>query len=398
MPVKGATLLLTFTPRAWVDLPGVETPINAASLNRIEAALVALTAAANSTSPAPAHAGTRTGRFDPATSLYNVKSSNTRRLRAALGAARAGTGLARVLFVGDSLTAGMNATRGTNDSVSLLRQEFSRQSYSVGEFVLGYNGGVAEPRWSPQPTQTGASHVFPWPILTTTASVLSGTGTVLELVYSKFTPAFTYSIDGAGAVTVTPNGAGADVQVTTVTGLSNAAHTASLASSGGSAYFYGAGFRQATGVVFQNAGISGSQAGEWITNPTNFGPLVLPFASDVAFVELGVNDWGAGNTQSNFLGNLTGIVNNLKATGANVILVVSNYPSGGDSTWPPYVSTIYDVADTCDVPLVDFADRLGLYSQYNADTTQYDQASDTLHLTPAGYAHKSRAWLGALNA
>lgn len=383
--------------------------ITAAALNKLEAGVSASAVVADlgtsgtatgdalkaAVARVPAHAGTtRAGYYDASRSIYNLKASNTRRLRAALGAARAGTGLARLWFIGDSLTAGTGSTRGTTDAVSLLRQELTRQSYNVGELVSVFTNGVADSRWSPGPSLTGTSKVFPWGSFTGTASVVSGTGTVFEVVLSSFSGSITVSIDGGGGQVLTANSSGSRVQLLTLTGLSNAAHTASITGSG-TPYVHAAGFRQATGVCFANDGTSGSVTGEWITNTTNFGPLDS-YQNDAAFIELGINDWNTAVSISEFSTNLQGIVDTVKATGATVVLVTSNYPSGGDTTWPAYVSAIYDVADSRDVPLIDFADRLGLYSQYNADGQVYDEASDTLHLTPAGYAHKARAWWNAL--
>ena len=84
--------------------------------------------------------------------------------------------------------------------------------------------------------------------------------TVVDVWYLDIGGAFTYSIDGGAAVTITPPG-GTNVapRKTTITGLSNTTHTVVLTSSTATAtYVMGVAFHQATGVVFNNLGYGGA--------------------------------------------------------------------------------------------------------------------------------------------
>lgn len=351
----------------------------------------------------PPHAGVRAGVYDPTHSIYNLKSSNSRRARAALAAARAGTGLCRLTFAGDSLTAGYGNTRGVDDAVSQLRAELGRRGYGVGELVHFHTGGLPEPRIVLGGSWSLGGPTFPWAAgAAANTATLTGTGTVLEIVGSGFGGSWTYAIDGAAPVTIVPNGASVP-QITVVTGLSNAAHTVVCTANAPDSYIYGLGFRQATGVALENAAISGSSTSSWL-DATNwpFGAASSLFSAtsadhDIVLLELGVNDLGAGSTVDAYRTRLGQLVDAVRArSSASVFLVASNYPQGADATWAPFVSAAYDVADLKDAPLLDLADRWGSFGQYNADGLARDLASDTVHLTAAGNAAKMRAWLDLL--
>lgn len=352
----------------------------------------------------PAHAGARPHRFAPDGAIYNLKSANTRRLRAALAAARAGTGLCRLTFVGDSLTAGYQATRGTSDPVTFLRGELTRQGYATGELVVAYTNGAPDTRFA---QSTGSAPTFPWGDLVSNATVtVTGTGTVLEVVGSGIGQAWTVSVDGGAPATFTPNGSSGP-QVFTVTGLSNAAHSAVITGTTGGAnnsYLHAAGFRQASGVVVENAGIVHNTTADWLAGAGAFGPAWSLFHTDYPGHDAVVIELGANNllipagTVASFAADLATLVDQARAqTPANpatVLLTTSNYPSGHDTDWPPFLSAIYDVADAKDVPLIDFADRLGLFAAHGAS----QGSGDGIHLNAAGNAHKARAWWNALNA
>lgn len=409
----------------WQDGASGGTSMSAANFNKL-AVVADLGVAGTPTGDAakaayaaagmPSHAGARAGRFDTGRSIYNAQASNTRRLRGALSAARAGTGLCRITFVGDSLTAGYGGdpptptpavVRGTSDAVTFLRSELTRQSYTTGELVQMYSN-TTEPRVSKTggPWGQDSALTFPWLGNDSVAGTLtlSGTGTVCEIVTTSGGDSFTYSIDGGTAQTFTPNPA-TPINVVTVTGLTAASHTLTITAAAGKwAYVYAAGFRSATGVVLHNAGLTSSTTTHWLdTSSGGYGPAQTVFAAsnlnaDAVLIELGANNIITSGTVANFRTDLGTLVDQARAQApsnpATVVLVTSNYMSGRDATWPPYLSAIYDVADSKGCAVVDFADRLGLFSQYS--TSQ--GSGDGVHLNPAGTAHKARAWWNALAA
>lgn len=398
----------------WVDGSGGGTPLTAANLNKLMVSVDAGTAgtptgdalrAGYAAAGFPSHAGTRNGRQDPGRSIYNLKASNTGRLRAALSAARAGTGLCRLGFAGDSLTAGYTATRGTTDPVTSLRGELNRQGYTTGELVHT-SPSMTEPRITTTGTWAAGTVQFPWIGGTSTGATLAltGTGTVCEIVSAKGSAPFTYSIDGAAAVTVTPSTSPTTILTTTVTGLTSASHTVTITTTNtAGVYLYALGFRSATGVVVDNAGIVGASSPDWLAQPTNYGPAVSTFSSgypshDAVFLELGANNLlhavGTPAGLTSDLGSLITQIRAQSATPATVVLVASNYMQTYDTSQPAWISAVYDAADASDVPLIDFADRLGLYGTYSG----MQGAGDGIHLNPAGYAHKARAWWNAISA
>lgn len=364
----------------------------------------------------PAHAGSRIGRFDTQLSIYNLKASNVRRARAAMAAARAGTGTCRITLIGDSLTVGYNNVRGSSDPAAYFKSILAATGLTVSEIVHGYSNGYgtgSEPRF----TATGGAWpggvmvTFPWPSFHNAGTfTTTGTGTVLEIITSEASAGFSYTIDGGAPATVTTSGASA-LKVITVTGLSNASHTLVItAAAAGDSYVYAAGFRQATGVIVENAGITSATAGNWIAEPfgagAGFGPAWSLFSTgspvrDVVIIELGVNEAFTAVPPATYRANLTSLVGQAQAAGADVMLATSNRPattSVATATYDAILSAAYDVADTKDIPLLDMADRFGLYTQYNADGLGWDQASDTLHLTASGNAHKARGWASLVTA
>ena len=352
-------------------------------------------------STVPAYAGTRSAVYDPARSVYNLKASSVRRIRAAAGAARAGVGLARIAFLGDSLTAGLGSTRGVDDPVTMLRLELARQGYPVGELVV-FSSLLDDPRVQ---YDGGGYHIPYADISAAWPGSVTGTGTVLEIVTNTQSPPFDVSVDGGPATTVTPAGGDQAVQVHTLEGLSAGEHTATITASADWVKVYAAGFRQPSGVVVQNVGISGISSAElfafqgWqgaggqLSQPwTLFHPGNV--AHDLVVLELGVNDQAEGVSVATYRANMQRLVEWARTRGPDVALVASNAFAGAQSsTWHQYVAALYDVADSHDVPLLDLSDRFGPWDAYNADGATHDLADDGVHLTPAGNAVKARAWL-----
>lgn len=353
----------------------------------------------------PEHAGRRPGPFDPARSVYNLKASNTRRVRAAIAAARAGAGLCRLTFVGDSLTAGAGggSVRGTSDAVTFLAGELRRAGHVVGELVHSTisGGSLADPRISFE----SGSYSLPYgTIVQGTPGTVAGTGTVFEIVTTRLSGPFTVSVDGGATTTRTPAGGAQGVQVHTVTGLSNAAHTATVSpTTAAPVYVYAAGFRPVTGIVLENAGISGSRSVDWASTAalsvasSLFDPANVDH--DLVVIELGANDRWQDVPTATFQQNLGDLIDRARARDASVAVTFSNEPSdigSTDTPWPEIGAAVYDAADSRDVPLLDLTDRFGPHAGYNVTDPGRDFTLDSIHLTPTGNAAKARAWLDLL--
>jgi len=350
----------------------------------------------------PEHAaGPRPGRYDPSTCVYNLRAENTHRARAALASARAGVGLFRATYLGDSLTAGASSVRGTSDPTTFLRGELSRAGHVVGELLHSFISGGSTPE--PRLSYEAGSFALPWATIPQgTPGTATGTGSVFEIVTSTDSGPFTVAVDGGATTLRTPSGGAAAVQVFTVTGLTQAGHTATVtATTAVGVKVYAAGFRPATGIVLEAAGMSGARTTEWLAAQA-FGPRWSLFHAanvdhDLVQIELGVNDRRQFTSVVTFRENLLELVEAAGARGATVALALSNEPADVlDVPWSEFAAAVYDVADDADVPLLDLTARLGPFATANADGLTRDLLADTVHLTPAGNAAKARGWLDVL--
>lgn len=345
---------------------------------------------------APSYAGNRTRQFRPETSLYNFKAANTLKLRTAVGFARAGTGLCRIQFIGDSVTEGYGATPGTSDYVKALRGLLGRTGCSVNSVIRPIQGSTLDSRLTNVGWTIGSA-IFPIAQVSGAGSTITlaidAPGTVLELIIGANTAAFTYSIDGGAAVAIVPNGSSA-MQTLTVTGLANTTHSVVITSvAGGANYLSGIGIRNTTGIILENDGVSGSKASDWVTNAWYAGTAALfPSNPNCVVIEFGLNEYLAATqiTGPVFQANLTTLITAAKTAGANVILVASHRPD--DTGWSTYVSNIYDVADAQDVPLIDLCDAFSTYAAWTA----LNLSGIGLHFNATGYAIKAALLTSAL--
>lgn len=338
---------------------------------------------------------TRGARFDAATSIYNAKGTNTRRLRTAAALARLDQGLFRVGFMGDSVTAGHGVTRGVHDPVTLLLQRYQRMGYRVGELVHFYSNRP-EPRITYTGTWFDQGQDVPWKRTNTAGSTFSytGTGRYIELVASNQSVNFTYSVDGAAAVTVTTTGA-ATYNVLTIDAITDATHTIVVTTTG-TGIFYAVGMRPATGIVLENAGISGATTSNFLAafGGANVMTDATYYDLDAVVVELGANDMYGNVTPAVYKTKLIQILNKITASGATPLIAVTHTPNA-NTGWNPYIMTQYQVADELDVPLLDLSDRMGwLGTTDDFEGQLYDVADpDGLHLTAVGNTVKAQAWL-----
>jgi lysophospholipase L1-like esterase len=352
------------------------------------------------TSGVPAYAGSRPNRYDPVRSVYNWKPSNTRRLRAAIAKSTpeaAGTGL--LLAIGDSETAGKTTpvtTAQTSSWPNQLRAALVASGCADGGTGTVFPGtGVNDTQWTLGSGFTANTLFMSWSGGAGKIATFTGSraGTIATVYYFNNSGAFTVSIDGGTAVTVTPTGA-QSVGTYRVTGLSNSTHTITVTSVGTLGYIIGASVTQGTGLVVCGAGASGSKTTEWIT--TTFSsprPLVMNSQAatpDAVFIALGVNDAGV-NDLVTYKANLVTLVTAIKAT-SDAVLVSMLQPTQNSQTltsWQTYVSVMYDVADSQDIPLIDASDVLG--SAALAAATSLTSTDAVPHPNAAGYGVIARA-------
>jgi hypothetical protein len=364
------------------------------------------TVGASNKNPNAYIAAKASGLYDQRLNLFNYKQSNTRKLRAALGRARAGTGVGKLGFAGDSTSAGYTALAATQSAPIVVRDFLDKQGYPIkgtGPVVGnpgGGPGGFLDGRWSftgTWTTQSGNNNFLYQTVVSgATATFTSDKpGSIVELRYMNNGGAFTISVDGAssgaGFATVTPTGAGTMASVT-LSGLANTTHTVVVTTTSTTAfYLVWCDVRQTTGgLLIANFGVCSSNTANWLDGNFYFpGNLMVEWAPDCTFLDLGINDVGASMTTATIKTNLQSLITKFKATG-DVILLTSNPHQSLDFT--ALNQAKYELAISNDIPLIDIHDRFTSYAVSNP----LGYFNDAAHPTAAGYADKGLTIFKAL--
>jgi hypothetical protein len=178
------------------------------------------------------------------------------------------------------------------------------------------------------------------------------------------TGSFSYTLDGAAAVTVSTNGPHADGQTTTISGLGGTAHSISIVNAGGYALIEGVyvfngdetkGIRvweaghYGWGTADFNETPSGGTATDWLSHLTNVQP-------DLVTIELGVND-AQQVPAATFKAGLQTLIANVNAAitvDPGIILIACPAPDAVLSNpWAEYVAAMEQIAAA---PLIDVLD------------------------------------------
>lgn len=348
---------------------------------------------------APAAAGTHTGRYSTNYRLYLPPGADIGPTRRKIAQALAGTNTYRLAFMGHSIIAGQGGTPGIIDDPRLFQQRAAQAGKAVPGMVTAFNNTTRDARVTVDPawTNTGAPRDNMQLHMSTTTAGKSITwafdhaGTVVDVFTFGNGSAVTYSIDGAAAVTITPSGSAA-VQTTTVSGLANTTHTVTVTSTTTTAaYVLGVALRNTTGLEVANLGYSGSIANDWrplalgggATFYNGYNNVVTNWKADGVVIELGANEiiWDVGSASLST--NLGLIIAALQAAGKDVVLVADPpvYSSTKTTWFTDFYPTLYTVADTYKVPLIDLSahwiskpigDARGLYfDQWHPNNAGY---------------------------
>jgi lysophospholipase L1-like esterase len=356
--------------------------------------------------------------FNPTTSVYNATGSSLQALRAALAGASAGTVMARIACCGDSTTAGslsgsVDATQGAY--TNHLRAILSAAGYAVGTGVApttplaaGNPSNGGDSRWTFTGTWVAGTSDGALYYTTTnggTATFVSDVvGTVVNIYYWDQNGSFTYNIDGAGPITVTP-GSTFTVKKITVTGLTSADHTVVItgtAVSGAQAAMFGVEVGPAAGIEFSTFGASGYTAGNYLTSGSSNAWInaVTQYAGESAvpftIVDLGINDANQSVAVATYIANMKTIVTDLQNAGSAVMLMVPMTPANSsseasthisDATWLTFRQAMYTLADFFNILLLDLTDLAGSWAKTNAQGLM----GDGFHPNSAGYLLMAQA-------
>lgn len=373
----------------------------------------------------PAAVGARAGRFDPVTGVYVPANASNVLLqsKAVMANAFAARQQVNILCLGDSETAGVGTNAGgqytpLTSYPGRLAQILGQAGYpkvGTGWVYPCHNLSVTQ---DSRITSTGS-----WGALNQSATQLwlnstgSGTltftsdvaGTVAEFQYLPTSTAFTYQIDGATAVNVTPAGSGQTPVVISVTGLASTTHTITINATGTGVLIQAFQVRTtAGGVLVSNAGLSGSTALQWTQSPGtpgSVGNVVTP-NPDLVLMSLGINDARTGGstadgTVAQFKANYIPVITRFSTSIAKPVwLCVQVPPATADQAtshynWGQFQSAIYDLADTYGLPVLDLTYLFGGY-QNQAFANTNGLYFDSLHPSDKGYAVVAGAWFNAL--
>lgn len=357
----------------------------------------------------PGYAGRRSNPYDARLNVYNWKASNTRKIRAGLAKALAGSARANLTFVGDSATDGKVTTSPVLFDRLGAWPVVMRDILALNPGIPVGGDGVVRAGSVGGAVDSRVSSAGGWNQTTNAYAVVSANGatltftftqpsTTVDMWYSLNSGPFTISMDGAvsgsGFLAVTPAG-GSTWAKATVTGASGVhtvvvTTTSTTATAIANANSYGA-----SGLVVQNLGWSGTSIRDWITFTAWFqfaGVSELtqvPYVRDGLFIGLGGNDIViGGRTPAEMEPDMVTLLDRWDGVG-DMVLVVPNQAAVSavpNETWDEWAGILYDLADDYDIPLID------VYARFGSNQTAIANGlhGDTTHLNAAGYADQGR--------
>jgi lysophospholipase L1-like esterase len=348
----------------------------------------------------PSYVSAMPGRYDPLKHLYLPSTAAAQRVDAKLAAARAGTGTMHLVCVGDSETAGQNATGGVPNSwPSLLRGWLSAAGFPVGGTGLAFVGptnNTGDPRWTRDASWTIPGQLFAQcTVAAKVATFVSDSpGTSVDVWFFGNGPrGATITVDGGSSITYTPSGASVAEKVT-ITGLANTTHTVAVTSGSntGPVYLIGANVYSASGIQVHNAGISGSSTTSWLSGSSSFSGwygLSHLYTPDLVVMSLGVNEaLNEGLSVATYTSQYLSLAAKYQALGANIMMLAEPQPSGVSlATWQSFVAAQYQISETLGARMVNILDRWGGYATANANGLM----SDTIHPNATGYSDEAFA-------
>lgn len=354
----------------------------------------------------------------PASSIYNLKPSNTAKFRS--GMARSDRNCI-VRWKGPSTVAGQSTGGGTSQAVistcmrtaAILQAQGinagansffgDKGGFGAGQGVSFTAGGDARLAFTGA-TQLGSTesiggNAFVFPTATSRATFTpQNPVTRFEVLWRDNTAGrnFTATIDAGTAVAINSSGTTA-LRRTLLAAVSLGTHTIALdwvalgvTFMGVYAYDDTNGRRE---ISFLNDGISGAQSARFISNidaAAGNDAVNAVYTPDAIFLDdYPINDWRNGVPIATSKANITADVIASKVYG-NPVLFTPLWDSGTGGTsaqQDAYAAMIYDIANEQDVPLIDVRASWVSYAVANG----LGWYSDSVHPTLLGYNVKANA-------
>lgn len=338
----------------------------------------------------------------------NMSRPNTNKWRAARGKVRAGIQNARMLFVGNSLTAGFNSTGvGVTNPASLSYPTqvaqimnatglpTSWQSWCGGQNITNFNtqdNRIVMGSWTNSGLGTFGANCLT--LATTGQTLMSFTPTttvdtveVLAL-RNNSNVAITIAVDGGATLaTYTPFSSG-----TLTMGISTPISLGTLASHAIQANISFATASFLDGMIAYNsavkevsvlrAGWQGATAASFNTSPWFYLDGVQIVAPDLTLIAVTRNDATSATDLAAFSSSYQNIITRAQLSG-DVMLVIEPLGQVAATSYNPYVQAIYELARINNTPIIDFTQ---IWDVYSSITSWY---TDTIH--PFGFAYAEMA-------
>jgi len=304
-----------------------------------------------------------------------------------------------IAWIGDSWIAG---TTVCPPIASYLRFKFGDAGcgyYGVGAGnngnTFGSNGqSVTRTKFGSWANKVGTTYVKAAAISIDSTSTVGdsiywvGNATDFVVHYQKKASGgnFVIRVDGTNPTTVTTAGT-STIAFSSKTGLTDGTHTLSVkvSTAGSGVLICGVEVnRNTNGVRVHNLGCSGTSSTNWINQDSlSWQTAIQQLNPNLAIITLGVNDCVQGITVPTYIGNITRIVNRVKAAMPNCdVMLFSQGDISGVTTYSIslYMEALKNYALANNYAYIDNVSLLGNYTQAN----NRGLYTDALHLNLAG--------------
>lgn len=338
----------------------------------------------------------------------------------------AGTRRARLLCLGDSLTAGCNST-GNEMSANARSGGYPHQL--AGQFVsapahsdafigdsnaadsttlTAYDSRIAfGSGWISDTTDTptGGGYILEQGSATSSSLGFTPAGTFdsFTVWYEKFTgsPQYTVNVDGGSSLGTLAANASSGIGVASFL-VSRGTHTINVASNGtaaGKIFGIEAWDSTTTAIQIIGAGADGWRTDQWTQNHSNsWDPLAfaLFLVPDLTIVCLGKNEQQQGISQAAFQANLTTLVQALLNAGSQVVILAPPLSSAGafgmsEAAQLAYETNMSAVASATGATFYSLTQSRANWGSFSAANTAGFMSTDGVHCTTAGYLDVAKA-------
>lgn len=322
-------------------------------------------------------AGGGTSKYEPSGQTYNVTESSFRKWRAAVARQRTGA-FARINCYGDSITEDTPSRAGAWPEVfrPMLGVSLGATGTGTGPILLTPNSVGGDTRiaytgsWANSPHGafgTAREATGPGSTITFTPGIPNDRFLVTYRKGSSW-GTFTYSVDGAAAVSVNANAGTDSIALLEIGPLTLGSHTLVINSPATAGQIVDISTLEASvgtgGIRVGKLAKSGTDAAAF-TQSQGVAGSFDPFVPDLSVIFLGANDYNAQTPVATYKTRIGSAVTRARLTG-DVLLVVTvpeNYSTSGKTILrQAYTDALYQIADEQDVALLDLTKRWGTFT------------------------------------